>query len=68
MPHKVVQGGAAVLALTLSFALASTGAHSADERFDHYQGAPSATVAEALSNLEAYNEYLASLLGKDELS
>lgn len=48
--------------------LTTTGANADEQRFDHYQGAPSATVAEALSNLEVYNEYLASLLAKDELS
>ncbi|TXS91294.1 arginase family protein [Parahaliea maris] len=56
---------AALLAIALPLTLLSTGAGAA-ERFDHYQGAPAATIQEALSNLEAYNEFLESLLDKGE--
>lgn len=58
---------AALLAIALPLTFLAPGAGAA-ERFDHYQGAPAATIQEALSNLEAYNEYLESLLGQDQLT
>ena len=54
----------AALTASAILCLAAAGSN-ADERFDHFQGAPAASVAEALSNLEVYNEYLDSLLDKD---
>ncbi|MBN7795130.1 DUF6746 family protein [Parahaliea mediterranea] len=59
---------AAALAISAPLLFFAAGAGADEQRFDHYQGAPSATVTEALSNLEAYNEYLATLLAKDALS
>jgi len=52
----------ACLLLTLS---AST---FASERPDHYKREPSATIEEALNNLSSYNQKLAKLLEKDNLS
>ncbi|WP_116367446.1 DUF6746 family protein [Parahaliea mediterranea] len=55
----------AAIAASLLFSMASNSSH-AEQRFDHFQGAPAASVAEALSNLEVYNEYLQTLLDKDQ--
>lgn len=57
-----------VPALALFATLGLPAAHAADDRPEHYQGAESATLAEAFSYLEVYNDGLAKLLAKDDLT
>lgn len=45
-----------------------TGAAVADERVEHYEAKPSKTLEEAVTNFSEYNERLAEILEKDELS
>lgn len=49
-------------------ALALSPIVQADERPDHYQGEPSATLEQALENLAEYNARLAAIVEKGELA
>ena len=57
-----------VPALALVASLGLPAVHAAEDRPEHYQGAESATLAEAFSYLEVYNEGLAELLAREDLT
>ena len=54
-------------ALTASLLLLSTPL-IADDKLDHFKGAPAATLTEAMSNFSEYNRKLETLLAKDQLA
>ncbi len=57
------------LALTaLLTALLATPALAEEKSGEHFEGEPSGTLAEAVANFSQYNQQLADILAKDELT
>ncbi|MDZ7811053.1 MAG: DUF6746 family protein [Arhodomonas sp.] len=57
-----------IMNLALLAGLVCSAATYADERPEHFEGKPSETLEEALSNLGEYNERLTAILEKGEVS
>lgn len=57
----------AVLACLLVSLVTLANPLSSDERTEHYEAKPSATLAEAVKNFSEYNGMLAEILKKDKL-
>jgi len=53
---------------TLLLALLAFGSATASDRVDHFKGLPAETLEDAVNNFTEYNERLASIMAKEELT